>query len=103
MASGILGVADIAAATATSVYSVPTGKTATCSVSVCNRNPMSVKVRVALAATATPSVAEYIEYDTVIPANTPLERTGLVLDATKRVVIYSDTANVSCLVYGFEE
>lgn len=103
MPSGILGAADLAATTNTTVYTVPAGKTATCTLSLCNRNAVSVKVRVALAAAASPSNSEFIEYDAVVPANTPLERSAIVLDATKRLVVYSDTAGVSAVAFGFEE
>jgi hypothetical protein len=103
MASGILGTADLSAATATTVYTVPSGKVASCTISICNRNSYgSIKVRVALAASGTPSASEYIEYDTNIGPNQVLERTGMVMDATKRVVVYSDTASVSAVVVGYE-
>jgi hypothetical protein len=32
-----------------------------------------------------------------------LERTGIVAEATKNVVVYSDVANVTASVYGYEE
>ena len=103
MASGRLGASDIAATTNTTVYTVPVGKTAAFSVSVCNRNTTAVMVRLALAATGTPGASEWIEYDVLLPASGVLERSGIVLDTGKLVVAYSSAANVSVVVYGLEE
>lgn len=102
MPSGILGQAAPSATTNTTVYTVPATKTATCNLNVCNRGSTPTYVRIALAATGTPSNSEYIEYDTEILANQVLERSGIVMDATKRVVVYADTANTSVSVYGYE-
>jgi hypothetical protein len=102
MATGRLGVAAIAAATNTAVYTVPTGYYTVCNISLVNRNAAAVKVRVAMASTASPAVQEWIEYDTIIVPNGVFERTGLVLQAGLNIVVYSDTANVGCTVYGIE-
>lgn len=103
MASGVLGTANVGALTNTIVYTVPAGKVATVNINICNRNSGVAKVRLALAATGTPSSAEYIEYDCSIAGNGVLERTGFVLDAAKNIVVYSYTANVSVVIHGFEE
>lgn len=103
MASGRLGAADLAATTNTTLYTVPADKVGTFSVNLCNRNTTAVTVRIALAVAATPTNAEWIEYGATIPANGVMERTALVLDATKLVVVYSSAANVSAVAYGFEE
>ncbi len=103
MASGRLGAVDVAATTNTTVYTVPANKTAAFSVNICNRNAAAVTVRLALAATGTPGVTEWIEYDTTIIGNGVLERTGLMLDTGKQVVAYSSAANVSVVAYGVEE
>jgi len=53
----------------------------------------------------TPSVDEWIEYDTSLVASGVLERTGLVMDSTnKYLVVYisSATPTVSCVAYGIE-
>jgi hypothetical protein len=55
-----------------------------------------------MASTSSPAVQEWIEYDTVIVPNGVFERTGLVLQATLNLVVYSDTANIGCTVYGIE-
>lgn len=103
MASGRLGAVNLAATTNTTVYTVPASKTASFSVNICNRNASAVTVRLALAATGTPSAAEWIEYDANLPGNGVLERTGLMLDTGKLVVAYASAANVSVVAYGVEE
>lgn len=103
MASGILGSANLASTTNTTIYTVPTSKITTCTVSFCNRTSGNVKIRLALSASNTPAAGEYIEYDSTVASNGVLERNGIVLDATKNILAYSDTSLVSVVVYGFEE
>jgi len=103
MASGTLGQAAPAANTNTTVYTVPSGLTATVNVNVVNRGVDAALVRIAIAATGTPTSSEYIEYDVGILPNDVLERTALVMSSEKLLVVYADTANTSVNVYGFEE
>jgi hypothetical protein len=103
MASGVLGQVSLASTTNTLVYTVPSSTLAYVNVNVSNRNASDVAVRVALAATASPTNAEFIEYDSFIAPNGVLERTGLVLEAGRRVIAYSNSTNVSVNVYGVEQ
>jgi hypothetical protein len=102
MATGILGIADLAATTLTTLYTVPSTTFTVATVSVCNRGTAPVTVRIALAALATPTAGEYIEYDMVIQPKGVLERTGLVLDATKKIVMYASATSVSATAFGIE-
>jgi hypothetical protein len=102
MATGRLGVQAVPATTLTTVYTVPTGYYAVLGISITNRNTSAVTIRVATAATGTPSVEEYIEYDTVVVGSGVFERTGIVLQAGLNVVVYSNTANVGCTIFGIE-
>jgi hypothetical protein len=105
MSSGRLGAEDLLAATNTLIYTGPTDTIATVSVNICNRNSDIVAIRLAVLDGAIGTLAneDYIEYDTDLNANGVLERTGLVIAATQTIVAYSDTANVSVQVYGWEE
>lgn len=102
MATGILGTADLAATTNTTLYTVPADTFTVANITICNRSSASVTVRVALAEGGTPDDADYIEFDTEIPAKGVLERTGLVLDATKNIVVYSSAIDVNAVAYGIE-
>ena len=102
MATGLLGQSALASATNTVVYTVPTGYFTVLSVNVLNRGTTAVSIRMALAATSTPTNAEYIEYDVQVGANGVLERTGLMMNAGKNLVVYASNANVSVNAFGIE-
>ena len=102
MATGRLGAADLSASTNTTLYTCPASTFAIANVSICNRNATSVTVRLALASSATPGGAEWLEYGVTIPANSVLERTGLSLDAGKILVVWASTTSVNAVVYGIE-
>ena len=103
MATGRLGANDIAATTNTTVYTCPSSTFAVVTLSLCNRNATTARdIRVAVATSDTPSNAEYIEYDASLLAKGVLERTGLVLAAGQRIVVYASATDVSAVVYGIE-
>ena len=102
MATGRLGIQDCAATTNYSVYTVPTGYFAVVSVSLCNRGATSSSVRISVSSAATPAAGEYLEYDSELVANGVLERTGIVMDAGKILVVRSSAASVSAVVMGIE-
>lgn len=102
MATGILGSADLSAATNTTVYTVPADTFSVVSINMVNRGATAANIRIAVAASATPTNAEFIEYDSQITANGVLERTGIVVQAGKLIVVRSSAINVTAMVYGIE-
>jgi hypothetical protein len=105
MATGRLGAKDLSATTNTEVYTVPDETVANrVIVSVCNRNASTINIRLAIIDGAIGDIAneDYIEYDTEILANGVLERGEIILQANQTIGAYSDTANVSVVVYGHE-
>lgn len=102
MATGRLGTADLAAATNTTVYTCPVDTFAVVTVSVCNRGASAANIQLAVCDAATPGNDEYIEFDTSLSAKGVLERTGVVLDAGKLLVVRSSAISVNAVVYGIE-
>lgn len=103
MATGVLGQAAPAATTNTVVYTVPAATVAVATISVANTTVSPIIARVAVASSGTPTLSEFIEYDTVIPANGVLERAGVVMNPTEAVVVFASAAGLSVSVYGYEE
>ena len=102
MATGRLGASDISATTNTTVYTCPADTYAVVAINICNRGSTSAALRLALASADSPTAAEYIEYDVDVFAKNVLERTGLVLAAGQKLVVYSSAANISAVVVGIE-
>ena len=105
MATGRLGVANITTTAATTVYTVPATTFSVVSVNIVNRSSSApVLIRLAVSATATPGLDEWIEFDSSLVANGVLERTGIVVDAGKLIVVQTTTAtpSLSVVAYGIE-
>ena len=99
---GRLGTADLSAATNTTLYTCPSGTFTVCTVNVVNRGASAANIRIAICDTSTPGDDEYIEYDVSLAAKGVLERTGIVVDAGKLVVVRSSAVSVNAVAYGIE-
>jgi len=104
MANGVLGSADLSAATYTSIYNVPVDTFAVVNVNICNKTASTITIRLALAkpGQASPQADDYLEYETELLPNGVLERTGIVLEADRTVFAHSSSTNTSVVVYGIE-
>ena len=103
MATGRLGVADLAATTDTTVYTVPADTFSVVTVSVCNRGATTATVRIAVSSSVTPAASEYLEYDTDLLPKGVMERTGIVMDSTnKYLIVRSSLTSVNAVVMGIE-
>lgn len=105
MANGILGSTDLTAVTYTEFYTVPTNNFVVATVAFTNKNATSVTVRLAVTKPANagiPEADDYLEYEAEILPGGVLERTGVVLEAGRRLFARSSTANTVVMVYGIE-
>lgn len=105
MATGRLGTANITTTSANSVYTVPATTFSVITVNVVNRSSANpALIRIAVAASGSPSLDEWIEFDSSLVANGVLERTGIVMDAGRILVVQTTTATptLSVVVYGIE-
>ena len=102
MASGRLGASDVAGGTYTTVYTCPASTFAVVSINLLNRGNSSCFVRLAIADASTPTNGEFIEFDTELTPKSLLERTGIVMQAGKLLVVYTNVANVSAVAFGIE-
>jgi hypothetical protein len=102
MATGRLGTANLATATNTTVYTVPGTTFSVVTVSICNRTNTAITCRIALSTSTTPAADEWIEYDTEILPKGVLERTGLVMQASLNLVVWSSSSSVTAVAMGIE-
>jgi hypothetical protein len=100
----VLGQSAPSATTATSLYTVGSGKSAVVStIAVCNRGSAGT-YRIAIRpAGATLSNEHYIAYDSAITANnTTFITIGVTLAATDVVTVYASSADMSFSAFGSE-
>lgn len=109
MANGILNDGSntnpvaLSDATDTVLYVVPANTFVVATVSMVNRHATdTANVRLAIADSATPTIADYIEFDADLVAGGVLERTGLVINSGKYLVAYTSGGSVSAMAMGIE-
>jgi hypothetical protein len=104
MATGILAKSALTGGTDTIVYTVPSGKTSSCTISCCNRSTSDTsKVRISLTELSTPTSNSYIEYEASIPPTGVLERSAIVLAANQNIIVRATSSDVSVVIFGIEE
>lgn len=105
MAKKVLGQINPSATTATTLYTVPSSKSAVISsLTVCNQASTAATFRVAVRpGGATLAAVHYVAYDvTVGAADTTALTLGITLATTDVVTVYASTANISFHAYGDE-
>jgi len=105
MAYKVLGQVAPSATTATTLYTVPSAKSAVCStLTVCNRAGTSGSYRISVRpAGAALSNEHYVIYDTGLAANsTDLLTIGISLATTDVVEVYASSASFTFNLYGNE-
>ncbi len=102
--SGILDSADLTSLnTNVLIYEVPSGKTATFSVIVCNRNSVDVKVHLAITSGSTPTNTDWILFNHTIYSADVYKELGVVLGEGQRLYGKTNTSNVNIVAFGFQE
>jgi hypothetical protein len=105
MAKKVLGQVNPAATTATTLYTVPSSKSAVISTLViCNQAAASATYRIAVRpAGATLAALHYVAYDISVGASDSTALTlGITLATTDVVTVYASTATLSFHAYGDE-
>jgi glucose-6-phosphate dehydrogenase assembly protein OpcA len=105
MAKKVLGQVNPSATTATTLYTVPSAKSAVISsLTVCNQASTAATFRIAVRpAGATLAALHYVAYDVAVgAADTTALTLGITLATTDVVTVYASTANISFNAYGDE-
>jgi len=105
MAKKVLGQVNPSATTATTLYTVPSAKSAVVSsLTICNQTATAATFRIAVRpAGATLAAVHYVAYDVTVGASDTTALTlGITLATTDVITVYASTANLSFHAYGDE-
>lgn len=84
------------------VYEIPVDTQFIGTVNIVNTSAAAVTVKLALAATDTPTAAEWIDMIELQPNGGGVERSGLTLQAGKHIVVQADDVGVTAAVWGMQ-
>jgi hypothetical protein len=89
----------------TVIYSAPSAKRATVTVSLCNRAQSNIFVSIGLCVSGATTLGDtdYIEFNVNISPGNTIERTGITPANGERIIIRTNQAGISAVVWGYEE
>ncbi|WP_290877115.1 hypothetical protein [Aquabacterium sp.] len=98
---GKIASADIAAADTAQLLAQVDGD-AIVNILCCNRNSADITIRMAIGPStgSSPAAADWIEYDVLVAANQPMERTGLAVSKNEKLWVQASSLNVSFRAHG---
>jgi glucose-6-phosphate dehydrogenase assembly protein OpcA len=105
MAKKVLGQINPSATTATTLYTVPSAKSAVVSsLTICNQTSTAATFRIAVRpGGATLAAVHYVAYDVTVGASDSTALTlGITLATTDVITVYASTATLSFHAYGDE-
>jgi hypothetical protein len=105
MAYKVLGQSYPTAATATTLYTVPSAKESVVStINVCNQSTAGDSIRIAIRPNGdTLATQHYIAYNEIIPGNSSIAYTiGITIDASDVITVYSNNGTSSFNAFGSE-
>ena len=105
MAQGRQAGVSLAATTDTALYSPGGSIVGTYTVSFCNRTTGAINIRLGLCSGALGTLdwtTDALEFDTPIPANGVLERSGIPVSGAQTLVARASAAGITVVVYGLE-
>jgi hypothetical protein len=105
MAKKVLGQINPSATTATTLYTVPSAKSAVVSsLTICNQTATAATFRIAVRpAGAALAAVHYVAYDVTVGASDTTALTlGITLATTDVITVYASTATLSFHAYGDE-
>jgi len=105
MAKKVLGQINPSATTATTLYTVPSAKSAVVSsLTICNQTATAATFRIAVRpAGATLAAVHYVAYDVTVGASDTTALTlGITLATTDVITVYASTSTLSFHAYGDE-
>jgi hypothetical protein len=104
MPSGRLAKSNPAAETITTVYTSPANTYVVCTAAMLNYGDSTTTFRLSIleSANSTPSVSDFIEYDTVITSKNVIERSGIVIGNGQKIAVSSPTSSLIVNVFGIE-
>jgi len=99
----ILGQSKPAAATNTTLYTVPVATQANVNIFIANQANGPDLCRVAITKSGSAlDVKNYLAYDTILQANSSINITGIALAAGDFITVYSTSGNISFNAVGIE-
>lgn len=99
----LAAVAVSTADTDTLIYTVPSDRSGTININCCNIGNSAITIDLGLTTGSNLDDEDYIEKGASIPAGGVLERTGIAVSASEKIMVSASSASLAVRVHGYLE